>query len=54
MDYKKAIVKFNGGRGALLCNSCRVILCYGLDHPDKEYLCQDCRLDQEPDSSNGK
>lgn len=41
-SYKKAIVKFNNGRGALLCNGCRIILKDGLNHPDKEHYCDEC------------
>lgn len=40
-----AIVKFNGGRGALLCNGCATILGTGFDHEDKEHFCPICMLD---------
>ena len=40
--YKNAQVKFNGGRGALLCNGCSVILAYGFKHKDLEHYCKDC------------
>lgn len=43
MQY--AVVKFNGGRGALLCNGCRTIICTGIDHEDKEHFCPICMLD---------
>lgn len=43
VEYTKAIVKFNGGRGALLCNKCRVIIAYGFDHKDKEHFCNKCK-----------
>ena len=33
-----AIVKYNGGRGALLCEACRVIVATGNDIP-KHLLC---------------
>jgi hypothetical protein len=42
--YQHAIVKWNGGRGALLCNRCRVIVAEGFDHEDIEHLCMVCRL----------
>lgn len=39
----KAIVKFNNGRGALLCNGCNVIVSYGADHrTDIEHYCEEC------------
>ena len=41
-SYEKAIVKFNGGRGALLCNGCNVILSYGSDHEDMRHYCEKC------------
>lgn len=42
-EYKLAEVKFNGGRGALLCNTCRVIIATGMVHEDKEHFCEECR-----------
>ena len=33
---EKAIVKFNGGRGALLCSKCRVIMKVGHEFNDEE------------------
>lgn len=39
---KKAIVKFNGGRGALLCQVCNVIIKEDfnpMDIEDKYYYC---------------
>lgn len=42
VEYKHAIVKFNGGRGALLCNGCRTIIVYGFEHNDQEYFCVKC------------
>lgn len=36
-----AIIKFNGGQGALLCNQCRRILATGFDHEDREHFCQE-------------
>lgn len=41
-NYKLAEVKFNGGRGALLCNTCRVIIATGFNHEDKEHFCEEC------------
>jgi hypothetical protein len=40
--YRHAIVKFNGGRGALLCNQCSIILAYGVRHKDVKHYCKDC------------
>lgn len=40
-----ARVKFNGGRGALLCNYCSKIIRQDFDPKtieDKEYFCDDC------------
>ena len=37
--YKHAVVKFNSGMGALLCNNCSIILATGFDHEDKEHFC---------------
>ena len=42
----KAILKLNGGRGALLCNGCDVILSYGSDHnTETEHYCGECCKD---------
>jgi hypothetical protein len=41
-NYRSAIVKWNGGRGALLCNRCRTILREGIRHTDVEHFCDDC------------
>ena len=41
-SYKNAIVKFNGGKGALLCNACNKIIATGMDHEDKEHKCETC------------
>lgn len=40
--YKHAIVKFNNGHGALLCNVCHVIIATGFDHEDRVHLCDKC------------
>lgn len=40
--YVLAEVKFNGGRGACLCNGCSVILSYGIDHEDTKRYCESC------------
>ena len=44
--YKRAIVKFNGGRGALLCNRCRVIIREGTEHEDIEHYCSACKAER--------
>lgn len=36
------IVKFDGGRGALLCSNCKVVIGVGLEHEDKAHYCEDC------------
>lgn len=41
--YKQAIVKWNSGTGALLCNNCRIIIQYGFDHKDIVHLCEGCK-----------
>ena len=42
----KAKIKFNGGKGALLCNGCDVILELGTDHDkNKEHFCFKCGLE---------
>ena len=40
--YKVAQVKFNGGRGALLCDGCSVIIAYGFEHEDRKHYCPVC------------
>jgi hypothetical protein len=43
----KAIYKFNGGHGALLCNDCRVIVATGHNHDlTKPHYCVTCELDR--------
>ena len=37
-----AVVKFNNGTGACLCNGCDVVLSYGFNHIDIERYCNDC------------
>ena len=44
--YKRAIVKFNGGRGALLCNRCLTIVATGTEHEDVEDYCAECRSER--------
>ena len=40
----KAIVKYNNGDGALLCNSCRYIIATGFDHDrDVKHYCEKCK-----------
>lgn len=41
-EYQYAVVKFNGGVGALLCNGCNIIIEYGMNHKDVEHYCHDC------------
>ena len=42
-QYKVAQVKFNGGRGALLCDGCSVIVAYGFEHEDRKHYCDKCK-----------
>ena len=42
IQYEHAIVKFNNGNGALLCNACDVIIAYGSKHEDREHYCPMC------------
>lgn len=42
-----AIIKFNNGNGALLCNDCHTIIAYGFDHKDQIHLCGACKLKGE-------
>lgn len=44
--YQHAVVKFNSGTGALLCNGCSIILAYGFRHRDVEHYCKDCTVKQ--------
>jgi hypothetical protein len=44
-EYTKAVVKFNNGNGACVCNKCHVILSYGFDHNDVERYCETCYND---------
>ena len=41
-NYTQAIVKFNNGNGALLCNGCSIIIAYGIEHQDREHYCAIC------------
>ena len=45
-NYRRAIVKFNNGNGALLCNECGTIVATGFDHEDREHFCDNCMLKQ--------
>tara|TARA_R110000772_G_scaffold72848_2_gene158760 strand:+ start:931 stop:1221 length:291 start_codon:yes stop_codon:yes gene_type:complete len=50
MSEVKVIIKLNGGRGALLCNECNVILSYGSDHNTKtEHYCGECYRGESPE-----
>jgi len=40
---KHAMIKFNNGKGALLCNGCHGIIAYGFNHDDKEHYCEPCK-----------
>lgn len=40
---KYAVIQFNNGNGALLCNNCNSIIDSGFDHEDKIYMCEDCK-----------
>ena len=46
--YKRAIVKFNNGNGALLCNRCGIIMAIGFEHEDVEHLCDNCQAGKPP------
>ena len=67
-DQEKAIFKFNGGRGAILCNDCHVIIKTGISFTEQEteailgkielgpQYCNDCeekRIRAELSSSPG-
>ena len=41
--YKRAVVKFNNGNGALLCNRCWTIIATGFEHEDVEHYCAECQ-----------
>ena len=45
--YRRAVVKFNGGRGALRCNRCWTIVATGTDHDDVEHYCASCKATAE-------
>lgn len=47
-NYKHAVVKFNGGNGALCCNKCGKIIATGFAHQDREHYCEVCILKQVP------
>ena len=46
-EYKRAVVKFNSRRGALLCNRCETIVAIGWEHEDREHYCDDCAREIE-------
>jgi hypothetical protein len=54
IDYKHAIVKFNGGNGALLCNACGKSIATGFTHEDREHYCDACMLKQVPLGAGGE
>jgi len=39
---KYAEIKLNGGRGALLCNGCSIIIAEGTKHEDRLHFCEEC------------
>jgi len=43
LKNRRALIKFNSGEGALLCNGCKVIITEGFDHEDKLHFCEDCK-----------
>ena len=53
-DYKHAIVKFNAGNGALLCNGCEIVIATGFEHEDREHFCAKCVLKQTQLDAEGK
>lgn len=38
-EYTRAIIKHNNGQGAVLCNTCGVIIKTGFDHSDAHHFC---------------
>jgi hypothetical protein len=48
-EYKTAVVKFDNGFGALLCNGCSKVVKTGFDHPDvASYCCDACKPPPDP------
>ncbi len=45
---EKAIFKYNGGLGALLCSSCRVIMKIGSSFTDEEIMAIKGKVDMPP------
>lgn len=41
-NYRVAILKFDNGLGALLCNQCSKVVATGFSHEDRIHLCEDC------------
>jgi hypothetical protein len=67
MEQERLIVKFNGGRGAILCSGCRVIIKEGYEFTPEEtkyirgeieYLpiqfCDKCKSNQNDNNSKGE
>jgi hypothetical protein len=53
LNYKHAVVRFNNGNGALLCNRCGKIVATGFEHEDREHSCDTCMLKQTlPDAED--
>lgn len=51
--YERAIVKWNGGRGALLCNRCGIIVAEGFEHEDIEHFCAACARGAAQEAPSG-
>lgn len=47
MEY--ANIKWNDGKGALLCSNCNVIIGTGFEWPDKHHYCGECTPEQTLD-----
>jgi hypothetical protein len=49
---EKAIFKYNGGLGALLCSKCRVIIKTGKDFTEEEIMAIKGKIDMPPQYCN--
>jgi hypothetical protein len=45
--YVNALVKYNSGKGALLCSKCHVMIGTGFDHEDTTHYCGKCTTPTE-------
>lgn len=52
--FTEAVVKFNNGKGALLCNKCATIIAHGFDHEDVPHLCENCGMNLTSPIHGGK